>query len=204
MDTNMHDFPEKKADFSSAGHDEIAQNETRQSEPGAKTALRLRYEAEKQVIQQQIGSLETIRQQLGLSRRKICQLLLVDPSAWSRWTRSTQEAPPHIYRALHWYLLLQAQEPALNYRVWLAGIGQERRPDAVVQWQREVEKRQQHVEVLLQENLSQTKQIQELTRRFTQLQDNPRPHQWLSTALWVGLGVCLPSLVSWLYRLFAV
>lgn len=204
MDTNMRDFPEKNADFFRAGHGEIAPGETRQNEPGAKTALRLRYEAEKQVIQQQIGSLETIRQQLGLSRRKICQLLLVDPSAWSRWTRSTQEAPPHIYRALHWYLLLQTQEPALNYRVWLAGIGQERRPDAVVQWQREVEKRQQHVEVLLQENLSQTKQIQELTRRFTQLQDNPRPHQWLSTALWVGLGVCLPSLVSWLYRLFAV
>jgi hypothetical protein len=114
-----------------------------------KTSLRLKYEAEKKVIEQQIGSLETVRHRLGLSRRKICQLLLVDPSAWSRWTRSFTAAPPHIYRSLHWYTLLQEKDPALNHRLWLSGVGQERRGSDLVEWQRTMEERQKATEGLL-------------------------------------------------------
>lgn len=36
----------------------------------------------------------------------MCQLLLVDPSAWTRWTRNEEKTPPHIYRALEWFLAL--------------------------------------------------------------------------------------------------
>lgn len=72
--------------------------------PRSKTSLRLKYEAETQVLKRDLGSLEDIRIRLGFSRRKMCQLLLVDPSAWSRWTAKETDAPPHIYRALQWYL----------------------------------------------------------------------------------------------------
>jgi|GEM_PF-4669542 len=72
--------------------------------PRTKTSQRLKYEAEIAVLKKEIGSLEEVRIKLGFSRRKICQLLLVDPSAWTRWTAENQDAPPHIYRALKWYL----------------------------------------------------------------------------------------------------
>ena len=75
----------------------------------AKTSLRMTYEAQGQVIRKQIGELEEVREKLGLSARKISQLLLVDPSAWTRWTKTRDEknqAPPHIWRALQWYMML--------------------------------------------------------------------------------------------------
>ncbi len=73
-----------------------------------RSSLRLGYEAQARQIAHQIGSLEDVRQRLGLSRRRICQLLLVDPSAWTRWTRDPGSIPPLVYQALHWYL--QSQE----------------------------------------------------------------------------------------------
>lgn len=76
-----------------------------------KSPNRLRYDAEIRVIRARVGNLEEIRAKLGLSRRKICQLLLVDPSAWTRWTSPGGEAPPHIYRALEWYMLLSEKDP---------------------------------------------------------------------------------------------
>jgi hypothetical protein len=72
--------------------------------------LRARYMLEKQQIQDEIGDLKQILETLGLSQRRACQLLLVDPSAWTRWSK--MEAPPHIYKALHWLLQLQKLNPA--------------------------------------------------------------------------------------------
>lgn len=77
----------------------------------SKTPLRLKYEAETAVIQKKIGHLEDIRNSLGLSRRKMAQLLLVDPSAWTRWTKNEDSAPPHIFRALQWYMALIDKQP---------------------------------------------------------------------------------------------
>lgn len=92
--------------------------------PRAKTSLRLRYEAESEVIRKKIGDLEAIRGQLGLSQRKIAQLLLVDPSAWTRWTKQGEKAPPHVYRMLQWYLALQDKYPALDVNFWLNTVSQ--------------------------------------------------------------------------------
>lgn len=72
--------------------------------------LRQRYLLEKERIKQEIGDLEQIRHAIGLSKRRMCQLLLVDPSAWTRWTKS--EAPPHIYQALRWLLELKKTNPS--------------------------------------------------------------------------------------------
>ena len=88
----------------------------------AKTSLRIRYEAEVQVIKRKLGGLEDIRKTLGLSQRKISQLLFVDPSAWTRWTKAGDEAPPHIYRMLQWYLALEEKYPALDTGFWLSTV----------------------------------------------------------------------------------
>ncbi|NJL24092.1 MAG: hypothetical protein HC902_02180 [Calothrix sp. SM1_5_4] len=80
------------------------------------------------MIQRRFGGLEEMRAKLGLSRRKICQLLLVDPSAWSRWTAAGGQAPPHIFRALEWYLLLSEKDPriTLSGGSWIASLFNER------------------------------------------------------------------------------
>ena len=98
------------------------------SENRSKSALRMRYEAEVQVIQRKLGGLESMRETLGLSQRKICQLLLVDPSAWTRWTKGGEDAPPHIYRMLQWYLALQEKYPALDANFWLSAVAKVREP----------------------------------------------------------------------------
>lgn len=80
----------------------------------SKTSLRMLYEAQTKVIKGQIGDLESIRLGLGLSQRKMAQLLLVDPSAWSRWIKNPQSVPPQVYRALQWYLALNEKIPGLT------------------------------------------------------------------------------------------
>ncbi len=76
----------------------------------SRSANRFLYEAEVELIKRELGDLETIRKSLGFSQRKICQLLMVDPSAWTRWMRGDR-VPPHIYRALSWYLMVIEKSP---------------------------------------------------------------------------------------------
>lgn len=80
----------------------------------SKTSTRILYDAQVSVIKKQLGNLEKIRGDLGLSQRKICQLLMVDPSAWTRWHREGAEPPPHIWRSLQWYMTLQEKLPGLT------------------------------------------------------------------------------------------
>lgn len=84
-------------------------------------SLRLKYDIEVEQVIQRWGDLDQIRHQLGLSQRKICQLLLVDPSAWTRWQKAEQQAPPHIYRALDWFMELR-QERGVSPHGYLTTI----------------------------------------------------------------------------------
>ncbi|MEO0335607.1 MAG: hypothetical protein AAF202_04405 [Pseudomonadota bacterium] len=77
----------------------------------SKSSLRKKYEAEKHSLEKQLGSLEEIRSRLGLSQRKMAQLLMVDPSAWTRWIKDPSKVPPHVYRSLQWYLELTEKQP---------------------------------------------------------------------------------------------
>lgn len=86
----------------------------------SKTSHRMLYDAEVEIIRQQIGDLEDIRFRLGLSARKMAQLLLVDPSAWTRWTKKITPPPPHVFRALQWYLTLQEKNPGFTPQIFLA------------------------------------------------------------------------------------
>jgi hypothetical protein len=82
------------------------------------TAQRAKYEAEAQVLAGRLGGIEGARQKLGLSRREICRILLVDPSAWTRWTKPGGQPPPHIYRTLELYLAVQDKLPELATRYY--------------------------------------------------------------------------------------
>lgn len=64
-----------------------------------------------ELIRSQIGDIEEIRKSLGLSQRKICQLLLIDPSTWSRWATGKTEPPSYIYRMLQWGLAVMERYP---------------------------------------------------------------------------------------------
>ncbi len=76
-----------------------------------KTSQKLKYEAEASVIESKIGGIEEVRLGLGLSQRKMSQLLMVDPSAWTRWSSGQTPVPPHVYRSLQWYLALIEKNP---------------------------------------------------------------------------------------------
>lgn len=89
-----------------------------------KTSLRIQYEAQVRVIRSQIGDLEAVRIQLGLSQRKISQLLMVDPSSWTRWTKQGDEAPPSVWRALQWYMSLKEKIPGLTPQYFIGNSPQ--------------------------------------------------------------------------------
>ncbi len=80
----------------------------------AKTSLRVSYDGQVALIKNQLGDLEKIRQDLGLSQRQISRLLMVDPSSWTRWVKKGDSAPPHIYRALQWLMIIREKLPGLG------------------------------------------------------------------------------------------
>lgn len=103
------------------------------SEGRLKSPQKMRYSAEVQIIKKKWGDLEAIRTTLGISQRKMSQLLMVDPSAWTRWTKYKQEPPAHIYRALSWFLLLQEKDPSLgNPYLWLQSVARPNIPKSEV------------------------------------------------------------------------
>ena len=106
-----------------------------------KSPLRLKYEAEARVIQDKIGDLEKVRSELGLSQRKICQLLLVDPSAWTRWTKNPDQVPPSVYRSLQWYMALNEKYPDLQNAFWLQSVARVNAAETIPQsWSEESQK----------------------------------------------------------------
>jgi len=113
--------------------EEFKESQAGKTKPGAadrraKSSLRFKYEAEVSSVIKTHGELEDIRRNLGLSKRKISQLLMVDPSAWTRWTKPKGEAPPHIYRALEWFLLLQEKHPQYKASLWLNAVATPQMP----------------------------------------------------------------------------
>lgn len=120
----------------------------------AKTSLRMTYEAQSEVIRKQIGDLEQVREKLGLSARKISQLLLVDPSAWTRWTRTYAQgekdsAPPHIWRALQWYMILQDKIPGLTPQFFIgkdSSVVREEAFERIRQMESQLQIRQKNME----------------------------------------------------------
>lgn len=133
------------------------------STPRVRSSLRQRYEAEAKVIERRLGGLEKARESLGLSQRKMAQLLLVDPSAWTRWTQTDAGAPPHVWRSLAWYLALQEKYPALDAAFWLQGVARAADGDRISQNADEIRAAKLHTRSL-------EVKIQELSREIARLQ----------------------------------
>lgn len=138
--------------------------------PRARSSLRQRYEAEARVIERRIGGLEQAREMLGLSQRKMAQLLLVDPSAWTRWTQSEQGAPPHVWRALAWYLALQEKYPALDAAFWLQGVARSTGPALDERISKNISENADEIRAAKLHTRALEIKIQELSREIARLQ----------------------------------
>ena len=136
----------------------------------ARSSLRQRYEAEARVIERRIGGLEKAREMLGLSQRKMAQLLLVDPSAWTRWTQGAQGAPPHVWRALAWYLALQEKYPALDAAFWLQGVARSTGPAVDEEMSRNLAANADEIRAAKLHTRALEIKIQELSREIARLQ----------------------------------
>lgn len=176
----------------------------------AKSALRLKYEAESEVIRRKLGDLEAIRSQLGLSQRKMAQLLLVDPSAWTRWTKGGETVPPHVYRSLQWYLALEEKYPALDVNFWLSTVSQVNERSRVPELESQIiesESRLARVETQLQQlnksldlhlnsiTTAISQQTVEQTLKALRLEMNQKDRANRRFLIWVAGSILASSLV---------
>lgn len=146
-----------------------------------KSSLRLKYEAEVLVLRRKIGGLEEIRGRLGLSSRKMAQLLMVDPSAWTRWIQGGDSAPPHVWRALAWYLALEEKFPGLDHQFWLSSVARPMAEDLGEVAQRRLQAEVQNVREELQAQLRNFETEQRRVREFQRQRE-------LRNMIWGGLG----------------
>lgn len=102
--------------------------------------------------------LENIRIKLGLSRRQICKLLKVDPSAWTRWMKSPQGAPPHVHQSLEWYTKLVEQNPETFAPQLLAQKFESSNKESEIQ----ISRLKREVEILRKENLEKREVFEQL------------------------------------------
>ncbi|UOF01988.1 hypothetical protein [Bdellovibrio reynosensis] len=165
--------------------------------PRSKTSLRMHYEAQVSVIQKQLGNLDEIRGNLGLSQRKMAQLLLVDPSSWTRWTKNGDEAPPHIWRALQWYMALREKIPGLTPQYFISTNPQVLHQKAL----KEVElERQERLETM--ENLSSKLQIilsekNQLSSELLQMKKDLNFHKKISIVVLLVSISSIATLLFW-------
>jgi hypothetical protein len=177
-DDPAYDFLLKEQEFKNDEHKAV------------QTSQRLHYEAHVEVVRKQLGGLEEIRVKLGLSGRKLCQLLLVDPSAWTRWKK--EGAPPHIWRALQWYFIIQEKIPGLAPAYFLgrdpqiaAAETSQKLQDIEQKWQA---RQSQMADQLALQNLELKKQIENL-------QGAVKANRM--TAMMLGLATLLMGVALW-------
>jgi hypothetical protein len=158
-----------------------------------KSSNRMLYEAQVKAIRQQVGELEDIREKMGLSQRKICQLLMVDPSAWNRWTQEDGTAPPHIWRALQWYFALKKELPGINESYFL---GHEFRL-------RDQDSQKTRINQVVSQVQLLSEEVVALKYENTRLQQNLDAHRLMSKTkqkkqLWI-LFVIFAALAAWIF-----
>jgi hypothetical protein len=66
------------------------------------------------LIKKQIGDIEQVRALMGLNKRRMCELLLIDPSTWTRWTTGKTPPPTWVYRTLQWGLAVMDKHPEFH------------------------------------------------------------------------------------------
>ena len=178
-----------KADSETQGFDANSGIKIGSVDSRTKSSLRIRYEAEVKIIRRKLGDLEQIRATLGLSQRKMSQLLFVDPSAWTRWTKQGEVAPPHIYRMLQWYLALEDKYPALDTTFWLSAVAKIRAP---VEDQRELEVlRESHEELRREVRALREEAAIRASARVSVPSPTPTSGSALDLSRWVAVGAAI-------------
>lgn len=165
----------------------------------AKSSVRMHYEAQVEVIRKQLGDLEKIRETLGLSQRKICQLLMVDPSAWTRWTKRNENPPPHIYRALQWYMILQEKLPGLTPQYFVGKDPEILHQSALRKIEAESQKRLEFEDAVAIQSLQLENRIKDLTLRNQALEKTNESLQGevrdlKARSVWIILSFCVLGL----------
>lgn len=151
--------------------------------PRSKTSLRMHYEAQVSVIKNQVGNLEEIRGILGLSQRKMAQLLLVDPSTWTRWTKQGDEAPPHIWRALQWYMALREKIPGLTPQYFINTSPQVLHQKALKELENERQERLENIENLSSRLQNLTQEREDLNGELLKLKKDLNFHKKMSIVI---------------------
>lgn len=105
-----------------------------------------------------VEQLENIRIKLGLSRRQICKLLKVDPSAWTRWMKTPAGAPAHVHQSLEWYMKLVEQNPEQNAPQLLAQKFESSNKESEIQ----ISRLKREVETLRRDNLEKRDVFEQL------------------------------------------
>ena len=146
----------------------------------SKTSIRMHYEAQVAVIQKQLGNLEEIRGNLGLSQRKMAQLLLVDPSSWTRWTKQGDQAPPHIWRALQWYLALREKIPGLTPQYFISSHPQVMHEKALKELDVERQERKDDMDGLARQIAALSGEKESLYEQMKQLKKDLNFHKNMS------------------------
>ena len=87
---------------------------------------------------------------------------MVDPSAWTRWTKNGEKAPPHIYRALQWYLIMNEKIPGLTPQYFTGKDPEVLHQTAIKQINQESSKRHEFEEALSVQTFRMEKLMEEL------------------------------------------
>ncbi|WP_413561556.1 hypothetical protein [Bdellovibrio sp. HCB209] len=154
--------------------------EAGETTPRSKTSLRMHYEAQISVLRRQMGDLESIRLGLGLSQRKMSQLLMVDPSSWTRWTKQGDEAPPHVWRALQWYSILNEKIPGLTPQYFMNQSPQVLHQKALQELESEKAERQAEMSVLSRKLDGFSAEKQALNAEVAKLKKDLKFHRKIS------------------------
>ncbi|MBO9667363.1 MAG: hypothetical protein J7501_11190 [Bdellovibrio sp.] len=108
------------------------------------------------------------------------QLLMVDPSSWTRWTRQGDEAPPHIWRALQWYSVLQEKIPGLTPQYFINQSPQVLHQKALQELDGERVARQAEMQVLNQKIEGFSAERSEFENELAKLKKDLNFHKKLS------------------------
>lgn len=185
METQGLGLDPHENDVSSEGYiegslDPAFEIEAGEASPRSKTSLRMHYEAQISVLRRQMGDLESIRLGLGLSQRKMSQLLMVDPSSWTRWTKQGDEAPPHIWRALQWYSILNEKIPGLTPQYFMNQSPQVLHQKALQELESEKAERQAEMSVLSRKLDGFSAEKQALNAEVAKLKKDLKFHRKIS------------------------
>ena len=121
---------------------------------------------------------------------------MVDPSAWTRWAKKNENPPPHIYRALQWYMILQEKLPGLTPQYFVGKDPEVLHQSALRKIEAESQRRLEFEDAVAIQSLQLESRIRDLTIRNQGLESTNQSLQTQIQALkmrsfWLLLSFCV-------------